>query len=195
MLSWVTTADFDINIDKLHSGNGALRELRCGNRERGPTFEPTGAQTHRFPERVSLVDVRRLIQEAERLALGVLPVLLLLGAVVDQARLAMGDWKFLDEGMLSFLSNKEPPTVGDSMRSIIGQELGSFEVAHDEWVLASGIDQHHRSAHVRRVLCRALQFGAQYHGINVKKSTVFEYVTPPTLAGRSSQRGSLEAEF
>ena len=69
MLSWVTTADFDINIDKLHSGNGALRELRCGNRERGPTFEPTGAQTHRFPERVSLVGVRRLIQEAERLAL------------------------------------------------------------------------------------------------------------------------------
>ena len=33
----------------------------------------------------------------------------------------------------------------------------AFEVAHDKWVSAFGIDEHHRSTHERRVLCQTLR--------------------------------------
>ena len=42
----------------------------------------------------------------------------------------------MEDSLRSFLPTSGQATVGDSMRSIIGQELGSFEVAHEQWSTA-----------------------------------------------------------
>ena len=77
--------------------------------------------------------------------------------------------------MGSFFKVMGSASVADSMRSINGQELGSVEVAQDQWVSAPGTHEHHRSTHEHRVLCWTLQNGAQYDGINVKRSAALQY--------------------
>ena len=61
--------------------------------------------------------------------------------------------------------------------------------------MASGIDEHHRCAHERRVLCCALQCGAQNDGINAKKLTTFEFMNRRHLLLDVALKGDPSIEY
>ena len=91
-------------------------------------------------------------------------------------------------------------TVAGSIHSIVGQALGSFKVARDKWQSVSWNDERHRSDHEYRVLCRALQFGAQYDDINVRRWAASEYINRHNscwkkLEGERSGASALSATF
>ena len=69
-----------------------------------------------------------------------------------------------------------PPTIRESIESILRRTPGSFMSHHDRWGADSQIDKGARSIHEHKVLCLASQFGIDVDGLNVKNLVSFQYV-------------------
>ena len=69
-----------------------------------------------------------------------------------------------------------PRTVEGSIRTLVTSGAGNFISGHDRWVVDARMKSGARSTHEHRVLCKALQWGFEVDGFNLKNSVSFEYL-------------------
>ena len=69
-----------------------------------------------------------------------------------------------------------PPTLDDTVRSVLQRGAGGFVAAHDRWVVESRIELSHRSRYEHRMISKVLHLAVVEDGLNVKVLVAFEHL-------------------
>lgn len=97
------------------------------------------------------------------------------GSDVEGLSLARADALML-AGPSSLPPLRGPPTLDDSIKSIMLRTGGGFVASHDRWMIEAKMELTNRSRYEHKVLSRALDLAYGWDGLNIKKSRAFEYL-------------------